>query len=136
MLAVSLILILGVVGIIVTNFGYSGGEPAFGFQQIVHARIPWLLLAAVWTGGALGIVSLIRKHRFWKYLVVVPELAVMGFVSFMFLQASWLPAHELDIKIGDAFPSYALLDQDENLQRLQASTPRSSALYIFYRGHW
>jgi hypothetical protein len=136
MLAVSLILIFGVVGIVFANLGYSGGEPAFGFQQIVHARIPWLLLAAVWAGGALGIFSLIRKHRFWKYIVVVPELAVVAFVSFMFLQMSWLPAHELDIKVGEAFPSYALLDQDENLQRVQASTARSSALYIFYRGDW
>jgi hypothetical protein len=84
----------------------------------------------------LGVVSLARGRRLWKLFVVIVEIAPVAFVSWYVTLGSVLPAHELAIEVGDAFPAYALHDQDGALHELAALEKRRPALYIFYRGHW
>jgi hypothetical protein len=40
------------------------------------------------------------------------------------------------VKVGEAFPAYALEDQDGVRRELALLEKRTPALYIFYRGHW
>jgi hypothetical protein len=107
-----------------------------GFEQIIHANVPWLILASLWLGGGLAIAAAIRRRRWFIYPVVVLELLVVGLVSFYFLGISRLPEHPLAVGVGDAFPSYQLVDQDRREQAAVAGAPREPALYIFYRGDW
>ncbi len=137
LLALSIILILGVVGVFVgTTVLSNQGELGFGFEQMIHARIPWLLLSSLGIGAGLGIWSLVKARRWYKWVVVPVELVLAGLLTFYFTSASFLPPHELAISVGDPFPPYSLLDQDGSAHRAPASTDRSPALYIFYRGDW
>ena len=132
----SALMVFGTVGMILANLGAADDELRLGFQQMIHARIPWLLLALLWGGSALGIAAILRKRTGYRFAVLGLELAFTGLISFYFLSFSFLPAHELAVGVGDAFPDYALLDQDGRLHQVDASTQREPALYIFYRGDW
>ena len=52
LLLASLVLVLGAVGVVILNVDGTQPELPFGYQQMIHARIPWLIL------GTLG--SLVR----------------------------------------------------------------------------
>ena len=114
----------------------SGPELAFGHEQMIHARVPWLLLGVLWLGGALGVASLFRKRRWFHYPVLGIEALVITGLSLYFLQLSYLPDRELRVSAGERFPSYSLVDQDGVVRRHDAGASRSPALYIFYRGDW
>jgi hypothetical protein len=107
-----------------------------GRDQFIHARIPWIVLGLLWAGASLGLASLARKRRLRSWLIVGLQAPVVAFLSFYFLQASFLPDHGVALKLGDSFPGYALSDQDGTLLRVDAGAPREPALYIFYRGNW
>jgi len=136
MLALSVLLVAAVIAVLAANLGSQGDELRFGYQQLVHARVPWLLLLPLWVGCALGIASLLRRRGLWRGMLVGAEGLLTALVSWYFLWFSFLPAHTLALEVGDPLPSYALVDQDGVLRRMQASTPREPALYIFYRGDW
>ncbi len=131
----SALLVFGTVGLIVANLGESG-EPLLGIQQMIHARIPWLLLAPLWAGCALGIASVVQKRTGPKVAVLGLEGAVAALISWYAVSLSILPPSELKIRAGDAFPAYALVDQEGALHSVESSALGTSALYIFYRGHW
>ena len=135
-LLLGLILVAAGVAVVFGGAAFSGAELPMGFQQLIHARIPWLLLGLLWTGSGLTLYSLITKHRWSKYLAVVPALAVTGLLSWYFLGVSWLPDYEAKYTVGAPFPSYSLPDQNGDTHTVLASTPRRPALYIFYRGDW
>ncbi|MGE4650073.1 MAG: hypothetical protein AAEJ53_04220 [Myxococcota bacterium] len=132
----SLFLVLAAVGWFVRSATAVSPELLFGYEQLIHARIPWLLLGALWLGAMLGLLSLRRGRRWFHYPVLGVELLLAGGLSFYMLAGSFLPESELRVEVGDAFPSYALLDQDERLHNLAAGEPRKPALYVFYRGDW
>ena len=136
MLWASLFLVLAAVGWFVRSATAVSPELLFGYEQLIHARIPWLLLGALWLGAMLGLLSLRRGRRWFHYPVLGVELLLAGGLSFYMLAGSFLPESELRVAVGDAFPSYALLDQDERLHNLAAGEPRKPALYVFYRGDW
>ncbi len=133
MIWISALLVFGTLGLILANLGAQDGEPLLGLQQMIHARIHWVLLALLWAGCALGIGSVVRK-RTW------PKLAVLGLEGALTALVSWYvlspPPHELAVRAGDPFPTYALVDQEEVLHSVEASTLGEAALYIFYRGDW
>ena len=114
----------------------AGPELALGYEQMIHARVPWLVLGILWLGGALGVASLFRKRRWFHYPVLGVEVLVVSALSLYFLQLSYLPAHELKVAVGEPFPSYSLFDQDATLRGHDAGSPGDPALYIFYRGDW
>lgn len=116
--------------------GLSSSGVPFGHEQLIHARIPWLLLGLVWSGAGLGLAALARKRKLSNWLILGLEAPVVGFLSFYFIQGSFLPDHTIALEVGQSFPSYALLDQDGTIQGLDAGEPREPALYIFYRGDW
>ena len=132
----SFFLVLAAVGWFVRSATAVSPELLFGYEQLIHARIPWLLLGALWLGAMLGLLSLRRGRRWFYYPVLGVELLLAGGLSFYMLAGSFLPESELRVAVGDAFPSYALLDQDERLHNLAAGEPRKPALYVFYRGDW
>ena len=132
----SLFLVLAAVGWFVRSATAVSPELLFGYEQLIHARIPWLLLGALWLGAMLGLLSLRRGRRWFYYPVLGVELLLAGGLSFYMLAGSFLPESELRVAVGDAFPSYTLLDQDERLHNLAAGEPRKPALYVFYRGDW
>jgi hypothetical protein len=103
---------------------------------IIRGRIPWILLAVLWGGIALGAASLFRGRNPARLGVLLLEIASVGFTSWYVILGSVLPAHALAIEVGDPFPAYALRDQDEALHERAALEKRPPALYIFYRGHW
>jgi len=106
-----MVLVFGVVGVFIGNVVLSDqGQLGFGFEQMIHARIPWLLLGSLGIGSALGIWSLVRARRWYKWVIVPVELIFAGLLTFYFTSASFLPRHD--------------------------STDRRPALYIFYRGDW
>ena len=132
-----MILVFGAVGVFIGNIALSNqGQLGFGFEQMIHARIPWLLVGSLAIGSALGIWSLARARRWYKWVIVPVEVLFAGLLVFYFTSASFLPQHELALSVGDPFPSYSLADQDGKLHTVGASTDRRAALYIFYRGDW
>jgi hypothetical protein len=137
LLALSAVLVLGVVGVFVGNVVLSDqGQLVLGVEQIINTRIPWLLLGSLGAGSALGIWSLVRARRWYKWVIVPVELLLTGVLTFYLTSAGSLPRRELALSVGDPFPSYSLVDQDGALHTVQASTERRPALYIFYRGDW
>ncbi len=132
----SLLLVVGALAWLVVGITSRSPELVFGYEQLIHARIPWLLLGTLWSGAALGVLSLARGRRGFRYPVLGVELVVVAAVSFYMLEGSFLPEKDLRIAVGDAFPGYALVDQDEHLHSLQTGEPRQPALYVFYRGDW
>ncbi len=131
----SLVFVLGALGMLLLHGGESS-ELRFGYQQMIHARIPWLLLGSLGLGSALGIASLLRTRATYRYAVVGTEVLLSGLIAWYFVGFSFLPPHALAVDVGDPFPSYSLPDQDGQIHRVEASSPRPPALYIFYRGDW
>lgn len=134
LLAGSLVLVLGTVAWFV--LGAQGTSPSsLGTEQLIYSRIPWLALGALALGCGLGIWALLRRRRWYAWGAVGLELVLSGLLAFYLLSLSFLPEHGLAVAVGDSFPRYALADQDGRL-RSNDGTPRSRALYIFYRGDW
>jgi hypothetical protein len=137
LLLVSIVLVFGTLGVFVGNVIVSQqGELGFGFQQMIHARIPWLLLAPPLIGAALGVFSLVRARRWYKWLIVPVEVVFAGLMTWYFTSFSFLPEHQLALSVGEPFPSYSLVDQDSTVHAVESGTDRRPALYIFYRGDW
>jgi hypothetical protein len=137
LLALSVVLVFGVAGLFVGNLFLSDqGQLVLGAGQVIHPRIPWLLIGSLGAGSVLGIWSLMRARRWYKWVIVPVELLLAGVLTFNLTSAGFMPRQELALSVGDPFPSYSLTDQDGELHFVQASTDRPPALYIFYRGDW
>ena len=136
MIWLSALLVFGTAGVIVSNLAAQEGQLLPGFQQLIHARIPWLLLGLLWTGAALGLVSLVRTWRRSKLALVVLEFALVGLASWYFLSGSFLPPHRLAVDVGDPFPAWELVDQDGRHREFRQAKGPGPSLYIFYRGDW
>jgi hypothetical protein len=136
-LVISMLLVFGAVGIFIGNVALSErGELGFGFEQLIHARIPWLLLAMAITGASLGVFSLVRARRWYKWLIVPVELVLAGILAFYFTSYSFLPSHQLVVSVGDPFPDYSLVDQNGEMHAYSGAGSGQPMLYIFYRGDW
>ncbi len=136
LLLISAILVLAPLGVVIINIMGSPAELHFGFEQMIHARTPWLLLGSLGLGGLLGVATLIKKWSWGAFSVVAVELLIVAALSFMFMGMSKLPEHPLGVAQGDAFPAYTLTGHDGREYSTQAGEPRPRALYIFYRGDW
>jgi hypothetical protein len=136
LLITSLLVVLGTLAVLVLNLETDTAELRFGYEQMIHARIPWLIFGALGAGCALGLVSIARRRAWYKYPVVGAELLLSGLVVWYVLGLSFVPAHELRVGPGDPFPAYSLPDQDGRLHSVEVSVPRPPALYVFYRGDW
>ncbi len=137
LLIASLVLVLGAFGVYIGNAIVSEqGQLGLGFEQMIHARIPWLLLAAALGGAGLGVASLVRSRRWYKWLVVPVEVGLAGLLTFYFVSMSFLPEHRLALSVGDPFPAYSLVDHDGELRAVEPARSGRAALYIFYRGDW
>jgi hypothetical protein len=136
MIWLSILLVFGTLALIGVNLTSESPELHLGAGLIIHGRIPWLLLAALWGGVALGVASLFRGRKLPKLGVLLFEIAPVAFVSWYLLAGGMLPAHALAVAVGDPFPAYALEDQDGVLHQRAALEKRPPALYIFYRGRW
>ncbi len=135
LLIASLILVLGTLALLALNLEGTA-ELRFGYEPMIHARVPWLLLGSLAAGCTLGIVSIVRGRAGYKYPVVGVELLLSGLVAFYFVSFSFLPAYELGARVGEPFPAYSLPDQSGRVHNVEASAPREPALYVFYRGDW
>ena len=136
MIWLSMLLVFGTLAVIGVNLGSESPDLRLGAGQIIHGRVPWLLLGALWLGVALGVASLFRGRRPFKLGVLLLEVLPVALVSWYVLVASVVPAHALAVDVGDPFPAYALQDQDGAIHEVAARERRTPALYIFYRGHW
>jgi hypothetical protein len=136
MIWLSMLLVFGTLALIVMNLASEAPALELGAGLLIRGRIPWILLAALWGGVALGVASLFRGRKLPKLGVLLLEIATVAFVSWYVMVGSVLPAHALAIQVGDPFPAYALKDQDETLHEVAALQKQSPAMYIFYRGHW
>ena len=135
MLIVSALVVLGTLALVFTNMVAEGTLP-LGYEQMIHARIPWLILAALALGGGLGIASLVRRRSIARYAIVGVELALGGLLASYFVTLSFLPPHSLALQVGDSFPVRSLSDQDGTVHQTGASPDGGPALYVFYRGDW
>jgi hypothetical protein len=136
MIWLSILLVFGTLALIGVNLAAESPDLRLGAGLVIHGRIPWIPMAALWGGVALGVASLARGRRLPKLGVLLLEIAPVALVSWYVLAGSVLPAHALAVDVGDPFPAYALEDQDGVLHRRAAREARAPALYIFYRGHW
>lgn len=136
MIWLSLLLVSGALALIGVNLTSESPDLQLGAGLIIRGRIPWPLLLLLWGGVALGVVALFRDRVLTKLGVLLLEIVPVAFVSWYVLVGSVLPAHTLAVEVGDPFPAYTLVDQDDALHQLAALEKRAPALYIFYRGHW
>ena len=138
-LAVSIALVFGTFALLVGNMGLSdSGLLGPGIGEMIHAPFPWFVLAAMAGGAALGIGSLVRSPRWFKWPVVLLESLVAAAVIWYVASFSWLPERELAVSVGDAFPAYSLAAHDGSRREFRAADPAdlTRRLYIFYRGDW
>ncbi len=136
LLIASLAFVFGTLAVLALNMETTTGTLHFGYEQMIHARIPWLVLASLGVGCVLGIASIVRGRAWYKYPVVGVEILLSGLLTWYFVGLSFLPPYELQVRIGDPFPAYSLPDQNGRVHAVGASVPRPPALYIFYRGDW
>lgn len=136
LLLLSVALVFGAVAVVVGNLAGNPTSLGFGFEQMIHARIPWLLLGSLAAGCGLAIASLVRRPSVYKYGVLGLELVFAGLLGWYFLGVSFLPEHGISVRVGDPFPAYSLPDQEGRIHTAGASGHRSPTLYIFYRGGW
>jgi hypothetical protein len=136
MILLSALLVFGTTAVILGGMSAQDGRLPFGYEQLIHARIPWILLGLLWTGTALGVAAVMRRRGLLNATVLFLELPLVALASWYFLAFSTLPAHELAIGVGDPFPPYSLVDQDGALHEFDGATPHDPTLYIFYRGDW
>jgi hypothetical protein len=134
MLWISCLLIVGCFGWFIAAAAGSGLP--FGHEELIHARVPWLVLGVLWLGAALGLTALATRRRISTAVIVAVQAPLVGLFSFYFLQGSFLPDHSVALSVGEAFPSYSLLDQDETMRSASVGEAREPALYVFYRGDW
>lgn len=132
----SILLVFGTLASIGVSLGSETPDLQLGAGLIIRGRVPWIVLAALWGGFALGVVSLVRGRTLPRLGVLLLEIPPVAFVTWYVLVGSVLPAHALAVEVGDPFPAYALEDQDGVLHERAAGEKRTPALYIFYRGHW
>lgn len=132
----SILLVFGTLASIGVSLGSELPDLQLGAGLIIRGRVPWIVLAALWGGVALGVVSLVRGRTLPRLGVLLLEIPPVAFVTWYVLVGSVLPAHALAVEVGDPFPAYALEDQDGVLHERAAGEKRPPALYIFYRGHW
>lgn len=136
MIWLSVALVFGTLALIGVNLGSESPELGLGAGLLIRGRVPWLLLAALWGGVALALVSLRSGRRLPKLAVLLLEAPPVAYVTWYVLVGSLLPAPALSVAVGDAFPAYTLEDQDGVLHQAAVLERRPPALYIFYRGHW
>lgn len=136
MIWLSMLVVFGTLALIGVNLTSESPALHLGAGLIIRGRIPWILLAVLWGGVALGVASLSRGRKLAKLGVLLLEIMPVSFVSWYVILGSVLPAHALAIEVGDPFPAYALQDQNGALHARAALEKRPPALYIFYRGHW
>ena len=136
MIWLSILLVFGTLALIGVNLTSESPDLHLGASLVIRGRIPWILLAALWGGVALGVASLSRGRKLPKLGVLLLEIPPVAFASWYVLVGSTLPAHALAVEVGDPFPAYTLEDQDGVPHQLAALEKRPPALYIFYRGHW
>lgn len=136
MIWISALLVFASVAVVLLNLGSQSAELHLGFQQLIHARTPWLLLGALFGGCALGFVAVVRRPSRYRVPVVAVEVAFAALVSWFVLFGTELPRHELSVAVGDPFPAYSLLDQEGRRADFSPATADGPALYIFYRGDW
>ena len=136
MIWLSILLVFGTLASIGVNLTSESSELHLGASLIIRGRIPWILLAVLWGGVALGVASLSRGRKLPKLGVLLLQIPPVAFVSWYVLVGSVLPAHALAVEVGDPFPDYALEAQDGALHQRAALEKRRPELYIFYRGHW
>lgn len=136
MIWLSMLLVFGTLALIGVQLGTDAPDLDWGAGLIIRGRVPWVLLAALWGGVALGAASLLRGRKLPKLAVLALEIVPVGFVTWYVLVGSVLPAHRLAVDVGDPFPAFALQDQDGTLHQRAALEKRPPALYVFYRGHW
>lgn len=132
----SLVFVLGTCAVLGLNLDSAAADLRFGYEQMIHARIPWLVLGSLAVGCVLGIASIAQRRAWYKYPVVGVELLLSALLAWYFLGFSYLPPHDLQVHVGDAFPTYSLPDHKGRIHSLEAAAPRQAALYIFYRGDW
>jgi hypothetical protein len=131
----SALLVFGTLAVVGVSLASESPELPLGASQMIRG-IPWLPLAGLWGGVALGVASLFRGRRLAKLGVLLLEIPPVAYATWYVFVGSVLPAHTLAVEVGDPFPGYALADQDGAVHELAALEKRPPALYIFYRGHW
>jgi hypothetical protein len=136
LLIASLVLVLGAVAVILAGALLGEAAPGFAVDQLIYARVPWLLLGALAAGCALAVAALVRRPTWGKLPVVAIAVLLSGLLGLYFLRLSLLPPHAMAVAVGDPLPSYSLPDQEGRIHRTEVGAPRPPALYIFYRGHW
>ena len=135
MLLASILIVAATVVVVFSNAAAEGSLP-FGFEQMIHARLPWLVLGALALGCGLGLAALVRRRSASRYAVFGAELAMSGLLGWSFVVFSFLPPHSLAVGVGDPFPDYALSDHEGTLRSGDAIGAQGATLYIFYRGDW
>ena len=134
MLIASLLIVAATVAVVFSNAGAEATLP-FGFEQMIHARLPWLVLGGLVLGSGLGVAALVRRRSAPRYAVLGVELALSALIGWS-LFFSFLPPHPLAVAVGDAFPDYALVDHEGTLRNSDAAGAEGPTLYVFYRGDW
>ena len=136
MIGLSILVVFGTLALIGVNLASESPALQLGAGLIIRGRVPWVLLAVLWSGVALGVASLLRGRKLPKLGVLLLEITAVGFFSWYMVLGSAVPAHTLEVEVGDLFPAYALQDQNGVLHERAALEKRPPAVYIFYRGHW
>lgn len=145
-LAVSIALVFGLFALLIAA-AMSSDPTAWPLpvSWLIHQRIPVAILAILAAGVILGLASLWRAPRWFKFPVVALEMAAAALLTFYFVDGSFLPDHTLRVAVGEPFPAYELRDQDGKLRQYAAARPGDGggrefagkrALYLFYRGDW
>jgi hypothetical protein len=125
MIIVSLILMLGgVVLYFVLTFA--------GFFHLYPVETYVLMVIGIWLAWRSGR----RRGGWWRYGILGFNCVLLVAFVYWTLVFSQLPERSLSVSVGEPFVPVTLTDHTGSTFNSAQLLGKSSALYLFYRGHW
>ncbi|MEW6271418.1 MAG: hypothetical protein AB1689_19220 [Thermodesulfobacteriota bacterium] len=105
------------------------------FQLAWFQRIPWLFLAIMVLGVALGVRAVWRRPRVWTGLSAAVSVAAFAWACWFLFVGTMHGPREDRPRVGETFPDFALPTSTGETFRLSEARDRRH-LIVLYRGDW
>lgn len=97
--------------------------------------MPWYLPASAMLGAALIAVSLRRKPRMWR-AIVLGVVLLLACAESMFLFATRLPPYTGSVALGEPFPAFKTTRADGKAFSDRDLRGSQTTVLVFFRGRW
>ncbi|MGH9318724.1 MAG: hypothetical protein ACRD21_27440 [Vicinamibacteria bacterium] len=125
---------LATVGILF--LGVSAARFFWTLRRGVYRRYPYEQFALVGTAAVLGLLAVLERPGIVSGALFLLELGALVIVIRYFGFGVRFPRGEIGVNVGDRFPDFTLPDSDGHTFDSRSLLGSSTALYLFFRGHF